>query len=129
MKLTFLLFAVALTPQAWLGLRFHLEPARDGRPVAFLFIDSVVAGSPAEQAGLRKQDLIVELDGKPIAFGTSLEALKFFSNLRVGQKLRANVVRNQEKREIVMTAIALPDHARPAWDANVTRATAPKSPR
>ncbi len=115
-----------LAPRAWLGLRFHLEAAQEGRSAPFLFVESVVAGGPAEHAGLRKQDIIVELDGKPIAFATNLEALRFFGSLRAGQKVRARVVRNQEKREITLTAIALPDSARAAWDANVTRATAPK---
>jgi len=125
--LVLVLFAAAvLAPRAWLGLRFHLETAGEGRPAAFLFIDSVVANGPAEQAGLRKQDIIVELDGKPVSFGTNLEALRFFGSLRVGQKVRVKVVRNQERRDLVMTAIALPDSARAAWDANVTRANAPK---
>lgn len=115
-----------VSPRGWLGLRFHLEPAGAGRSAAFLFIESVVAGGPADRAGLRKQDLIVELGAKPIAFRSDLEALQFFATLRAGQKVRATVVRNQEKRAIVMTAIAPPDGARAAWDANMTRATAPK---
>jgi S1-C subfamily serine protease len=118
--------AEKMSPRAWLGLRFHFEPAREGHPMAFLFIESVVSGGPAEQAGIRKQDIVVELDGKPISFNSDLEALRFFGNLRIGQKLRAKVIRNQAKRDIIMTAIALPANARSAWDANLSRATAPK---
>jgi S1-C subfamily serine protease len=115
-----------IEPRAWVGLRFHLEPAVEGRTAAFLFVDSVVPGGPADHAGLRRQDILVAIDGKPIAFATNLEALKFFGSIRVGQKVRARVVHNESSREAVITAIALPESARKAWDANLSRATAPR---
>jgi S1-C subfamily serine protease len=115
-----------MIPRAWVGLRFHLVAAPEGHSAPFLFIDSVVPGGPAADAGLRKQDLIVELDGKRIPFRSDVEALKFFASLRVGKKLRTTLVRNQERREIVVTPIALPESARAAWESNLARAAAAK---
>ena len=118
-----------IAPKAWLGLRFHLQPADDIHSSAFLFIDAVAPGGPAERAGLKKQDLVVALDGKPIRFPSNVEALRFFASVRVGQKLRAQVIRNGQKREVIITPADLPESARSAWESNVKRATAPGAPR
>ena len=45
------------------------------RPLSMLAIASVVAGSPAAQAGLRRGDIVVSVDGKNIVTATAIQQL------------------------------------------------------
>ncbi len=59
---------------------------------------SVVAGSPAASAGLRPEDLIVEVDGVPVVDVGDLQRL--MTAERIGQAIRAVVVRDGEPRTL-----------------------------
>jgi serine protease Do len=65
----------------------------------------VVEGSPAAQAGLRAEDLIVELNGEPV------EAVDDVQRLMVGEligaRVRARVVREGQERELELVPVEL----------------------
>lgn len=65
----------------------------------------VVAGSPAAQAGLRAEDLIVDLNGTPV------EAVDDVQRLMVGEligaRVRARVVREGAERELELVPVEL----------------------
>lgn len=63
------------------------DAPRDGGAL----VDTVLQGSPAEKGGLRAGDIIVELDGKPIA--SQIDYAKFMLKQRVGNTLRAKIKR------------------------------------
>jgi S1-C subfamily serine protease len=69
-----------------------------------LLLGGVVGGGPAEQAGLQKGDLIVEIAGQTIAniydYTYALELLK------IGQPASVTYVRNGERRQTTLTPSA-----------------------
>ena len=59
---------------------------------------TVVAGSPADRAGLRPEDLLVELDGVPLRSVDDLQRLMTAD--RIGRAIPAVVVRDGEERTL-----------------------------
>ena len=64
-------------------------------------ISNVVAGSPANQAGLKVGDTIISVDGKPVKNGDELVA--DIASRRPGSKVNLGFVRNGKKQESAVT--------------------------
>jgi serine protease Do len=64
-------------------------------------VSNVVAGSPADRAGLKVGDTIVSVDGKPIKNGDELVA--DIASRKPGQKVNLGYIRNQQKQEAAVT--------------------------
>jgi len=83
--------------RAYLGLAMVPGPVpavwreRLGRKTGLL-IAQVVAGGPAERAGLRAGDLLLTVAGKPVAVSQDLQRLMFAE--AIGQPLPITVMRN-----------------------------------
>ncbi len=71
-----------------------------GAPVLEPRIDEVVAGSAAEQAGLRKGDLVTSLDGRSISDFSQLQQSVM---MRGGEPLVLGIDRNGEKLNVTVT--------------------------
>jgi S1-C subfamily serine protease len=67
----------------------------------------VVDGSPADLAGLRPEDLLVELDGSRLTGADDLQRMMTVE--RIGAALKATVVREGELRAITLTPGELPE--------------------
>src|SRR5436309_4987323 len=65
----------------------------------------VVEGGPADSAGMRPEDLIVELDGTPIEGMDDLQRV-VVSDL-IGRGVRAHVIREGRERELVLVPVEL----------------------
>ncbi len=52
-------------PKAFLGVNFELSMLPDGRPV--IHLQNVIQGSPADQAGLRAGDVLLEVGGTRVS--------------------------------------------------------------
>ena len=69
-----------------------------------LLLSGVIGGGPAEQAGLQKGDVIVEIAGQTIAniydYTYALEVLK------IGEPAKVVYLRNGEKKETTLTPAA-----------------------
>jgi serine protease Do len=96
--------------RAWLGIAGGLRPlppklARELGRTAGIEIVDVVPGSPAEQGGLRAEDLIVSLDGEPIGGVDELQRLMI--DEVIGRAVRLGVVRNGELRELPLVPVEL----------------------
>ena len=61
----------------------------------------VLEDSPAERAGMRRGDLLVELDGEPVPDATALQRLMVHE--RIGRSVRARVLR--EGRELTLDVV------------------------
>jgi regulator of sigma E protease len=71
-----------------------------GAPVLEPRIDEVVAGSAAEEAGLRKGDLVTSLDGRSISDFSQLQQSVM---MRGGEPLVLGIERNGEKLNVTVT--------------------------
>jgi S1-C subfamily serine protease len=65
----------------------------------------VVAGSPADQAGLRPEDLILEVDGRQVAGPSDLQRMMVAE--AIGSRVRLRVARDGELIEVVATPVEL----------------------
>jgi len=65
-----------------------------------LIIERIVSSSPAEEAGLKVGDIIVEVNGSPIR--TVNEANRAIFGLRVGDSLRLRIFREGDYREVTL---------------------------
>jgi serine protease Do len=72
-------------------------------------ISEVMKNSPAEKAGLKAGDIILELDGKPIADMHELPRLAAVTP--IGKKCRVKVLRNGKTLEKTVTIEKLPEGA------------------
>jgi serine protease Do len=98
--------------RAWLGVAVGPRPlpprvaGRLGRGTAVEVIE-VVDGSPAALAGLRPEDLLVEIDGIRLEGADDLQRMMTVE--RIGAAVRATVVREGELRAITLTPAELPE--------------------
>jgi serine protease Do len=67
---------------------------------------SVVGGSPADVAGLRPEDVIIEVDGVAVASVGRLQALMIAE--RIGRRVPVRYVRGGEVREVSVALTELP---------------------
>jgi C-terminal processing protease CtpA/Prc len=82
---------------------FFLAPT-----VSDLTIDKVVPGTPAERAGIRPGDRILEVEGKPVA-GSKVLDLKASATRQVGQTLRLTLRHaDGQVYRVAMVAVAHP---------------------
>ena len=106
------LMAEGRVRRAWLGVAVGPRPlpprvaGRLGRGSAVEVIE-VVDGSPADLAGLRPEDLLVELDGSRLTGADDLQRMMTVE--RIGAALKATVVREGELRAITLTPGELPE--------------------
>ena len=97
--------------RAYLGLAGGTRPlpprvaGRFGRERGVEVLE-VVTGSPAETAGLRPEDLLVELDGAPVEGVDDVQRL--MDATRIGRRLDAVVVREGDVRRIAVVPDELP---------------------
>jgi len=103
---------VALDPSAaprpgWIGVGVHVNEVRQatGRVETDLVITRVVDGSPADRAGFRPGDRILQINGR----GVTLESFaSITSGLREGDRIRVTVARGPWPSEIDVQAVARP---------------------
>jgi S1-C subfamily serine protease len=106
------LMAEGRVRRAWLGVAVGPRPlpprvaGRLGRGSAVEVIE-VVEGSPADRAGVRPEDLLVELDGIRLAGADDLQQAMTVE--RIGVPVKATVVRGGELRAMTLTPGELPE--------------------
>jgi S1-C subfamily serine protease len=98
----------------WLGIGFTYEAGTEGKE-GWLHVRHVLAGSPAEAAGIKPQDLIVAVNGKPPRFKSSAEAKHSLSSLRPGDRVTFVVARAGTRRTVKVTAAPMPGFYYDRW--------------
>jgi C-terminal processing protease CtpA/Prc len=90
----------------WLGIQpeelpDELRAQLDLADGAGLLVTEVLPGSPAEKAGLKKNDILVKIDGKTVKGEDSLA--KFMSSAKAGQEATLTVLRKSKEQTIKVT--------------------------
>ncbi len=105
--------------QAWLGIsyadisdpqvrRFLQERLPDVRfPANGMFIDGIVANSPARSAGIQPGDVLVQLNGRPLR--TIEDMQNFMRRAKPGQQITLRIWRDGQTRDITVTLGVRPD--------------------
>ena len=96
--------------RAYLGIAGGPRPlppraARDTGREAGVEIVEVVSGSPADQAGLRPEDLILDVDGQPVASARDLQRL--MAGEAIGRQVAIRVFRHGRVSTVRATPIEL----------------------
>jgi serine protease Do len=78
-------------------------------------VNSVVAGSPAEKAGLKEGDVLVAIDGQPVQDGNDL--VDKISTKPIGSKVRVRYMRYGEAKPLE-TTVTIADRAELFAEAN-----------
>lgn len=86
-----------------MGLHFHERAREAGVEVVF-----VEEGSPADRAGVREGDRIVRLDDQSWESPASAKVREVLFGVRPGQRVRVEVLRNGERRELSLQAVPMP---------------------
>jgi len=73
-------------------------------------IDGVIAGSPAEKAGLREWDVIVEFNGKKISNADELVAA--IKNTQAGQTVNMSIIRKRQLSQLTLAVAEKPQNIR-----------------
>jgi serine protease Do len=87
-----------------IGIRFSADPeqARDllkafGNTEQGVFVQDVAPGGPADKAGIKEQDIITAVNGKPVKDGNELVGI--ISNTAVGTTVDLSVLRGGRKSD------------------------------
>lgn len=81
-----------------------------------VYIEDVTRGSAAEKAGLKKGDVLVSIDGKPIRTATGVQEL--ITRYRPGDKIDMEIVRGEKKMEMKAVLIAKETQDMNAYNAD-----------
>jgi serine protease Do len=85
-------------------------------------VGEVVKGSPAEKAGFKRGDVIIEFNGKKVEDSGHLRNLA--ASTAVGSKIKVEVIRNQKKESLTVTVGELPKETAAAQTGKTATATA-----
>lgn len=102
----------------WLGVHLTEVPAPLSAQLGLegigVMVGNVVQDSPAEEAGLRRWDVIVSLDGQSVSddMGRLIERIRGFSE---GTDVDLTVIRNGEETDLEVTLGARPESAKTRW--------------
>ena len=87
---------------AYLGVSLDTAGARaDGEKRAGAKITSVEGGSPADKAGLKKDDVVIAIDGKTTAQGSALTG--YVRQYSANDKVKLTIIRDSKKQDIDVT--------------------------
>jgi serine protease Do len=91
--------------RGWLGVQIrdldeNLSSYYQLKPFSGVFVEKVVPGDPADQAGIQASDIIISVDGQAVASGRELANI--VANTPIGQKTKVRLIRDGKKKTIVV---------------------------
>jgi serine protease Do len=66
------------------------------------YIQLVAEGSPAEKAGIKTGDIVIEIDGEKISEGGEISIAKAISKKKIGDEIKIKYVRDKKEMEVII---------------------------
>lgn len=127
----FLAVAIAASAQTkladrpgWLGLGYHHQPATAASKDGWLFVERLAPGGPSARAGVKPQDVVVAIDGKPLRFRTDADLFAALARIRPGQRVILGIRRGGTAVAVPVVAAAMTDEQYAMWRHNFELARA-----
>ena len=91
--------------RGWLGVQIRdldesLANYYKIKPFSAVYVENVVPGDPADQAGIRSGDIILSVDGQSVASGRELAGL--IANIPVGKKSKVILLRDGHRQTVTV---------------------------
>lgn len=91
--------------RGWLGIQIrdldeNLSSYYQLKPFSGVFVEKVVPGDPADQAGIQANDIIISVDGQTVTSGRELANI--VANTPIGHKTKVRLIRDGKKKTIVV---------------------------
>jgi serine protease Do len=89
-----------------IGITFNADDDRNRQLVqsfgasSGIFVQNVEAGGPADKAGIKQEDIITHLNGKPVARG--VELMETVADTPIGEKMAVTALRNGKKEDFTI---------------------------
>jgi serine protease Do len=98
---------------AWVGIKVRVDRSADPRGIgaAGVAVDQVTPGSPADRAGVRAGDLILEARGRPVRSPFDWQGRLL--DLRVGEEMPVKLRRGSREVELRIAVAELPEATMP----------------
>jgi serine protease Do len=97
--------------RGWFGIRIGDISASDAKDLDLqsggVLVQSVEDNSPAQKAGLKRYDLIVAINGRPVKSATDLQME--IANSNPGDEMSVTIFRNKEKQVVKVKVSEAPD--------------------
>jgi S1-C subfamily serine protease len=92
--------------RGWLGIEVQDFSEPGGEKQAAVTVVNVLAGTPAEAAGLRAGDVLTRIDDTPV--GDPQSALNAIARIRPGNRVTLSIARDGEPLELHVTVAQRP---------------------
>ncbi len=100
----------------WVGLQVKAESRTPTGTITGIEVCAVFVGGPAESAGLKAGDVIIEIDGDPVWFASDSEMLTAFSSHCPGHEIGLTVEREDGTfLSLKITVEEIPSGLRAEW--------------
>ena len=97
--------ATRLRDKGWVGISYEMDDVRGG-----LDVRRVVAGSPAQKAGILEGDLVLTLNGVRFVEQTNQDTMKKNAELmKPGNTITYTLLRNGKELEVKVTLAPMPE--------------------
>ena len=106
------------TRPGWIGLGYTYHQAVNPSQPGWLHVQRLAPRGPAESAGLKAQDVITAINGRPLRFKSDPDVLAFFAGILPKQELSFTVIRQQKRLTIKVKAIEMPAEYLGLWQKN-----------
>lgn len=109
--------ATEAAPSGWLGLGlcYHEEDGGPGGPQGWLSVEGVLPGGSAALAGLKRGDVISQIDGEEFRFENDFHLLSFFAALVPGEEVAFTVLRGHSKEIVTLEVEEMPGEYLESW--------------
>jgi C-terminal processing protease CtpA/Prc len=102
----------------YLGFLYTLQDDPPPSTRQWLHVRSVLPGGPAQTAGVKPQDIVIAIDGKPVQFKTKRALIDLFASIRPQAVVRLTIVRASKQLVIPVRAAKMSAEDAQRWQKN-----------